>query len=119
MVAGLLALLAGCYEGDTTGPIVCTDQFVYGLTVTVRDQSTGAGRADNATLTLREGTYEEVVTEAWDGTTMVGAGERPGTYTVTVEHPGYATWTRSGVVITADECHVIPVSLTAELVPIP
>ena len=115
----VLASLAACYEGDPSGPIFCTDQFVYGLTVTVRDQSTTLPRADDATLTLREGAYEEIVTDSWDGTTLSGAGERPGTYSVTVEHAGYQTWTRTGVVITADECHVIPVSLTAELIPIP
>lgn len=114
-----LAFMVGCYGGDPSGPIVCTDQFVYGLTVTVRDQVTTVPKADDATMTLREGAYEEVVTDSWDGTSLSGAGERAGTYSVTVEHVGYESWTRSGVVITADECHVIPVSLTAELIPVP
>ena len=119
LLCGVLAILVGCYEGDTTEPIFCTDQFVYGLTVTVRDQSSGTPIAEDATLTLREGAYEEVVTDSWDGSSLSGAGERAGTYTVTVEHAGYETWTRAGVVITADECHVIPVSLTAELIATP
>jgi len=114
-----LTLMVGCYGGGPSEPIVCTDQFVYGLTVAVRDQVTTLPKADDATLTLREGAYEEIVTDSWDGTTLSGAGERAGTYSVTVEHAGYESWTRAGVEITADECHVIPVSLTAELIPVP
>ena len=117
--SGLLVLLAGCYQGGTLEPVLCTQQFVFGLTVTVVDQSTSAPVANEATMTLRDGTYEEVVTDSWDGSTLSGAGERPGTYTITIEHPAYTTWTRAGVTISADECHVIPVALTAELVPLP
>ena len=115
----VLVSSAACYEGDPSGPIACTAQFVFGLTVTVRDQSTTLPKAEDATLTLREGAYVEVVMDSWDGTTLVGAGERPGTYAVTVEHPGYEVWTRAGVEITEDECHVIPVSITADLIPVP
>ncbi|MGB1658208.1 MAG: carboxypeptidase-like regulatory domain-containing protein [Longimicrobiales bacterium] len=117
--SGLLVLLAGCYQGGTVEPVLCTKQFVYGLTVTVVDQSTSNPIAAAATMTLRDGSYEEVVTDSWDGSTLSGAGERPGTYTITIDHPGYETWTRVGVEISADECHVIPVTLTAELTPLP
>ena len=102
---GLLVLLAGCYQGGTVEPVLCTKQFVYGLTVTVVDQSTSNPIAAAATMTLRDGSYEEVVTDSWDGSTLSGAG--------------YETWTRVGVEISADECHVIPVTLTAELTPLP
>lgn len=116
---GVLVSVTACYEGDPWGPIACTSQFVFGLTVTVRDQSSTLPKAEDATLTLREGAYVEVVTDSWDGTTLKGAGERSGTYAVTVEHPGYEAWTRAGVEITEDECHVIPVSITADLIPVP
>ena len=115
----LLVLLSGCYQSGTVEPIVCTAQFVFGLTVTVVDQSNGDPIADDATMTIRQGSYEEVVTDSWDGSTMSGAGERPGTYTITIEHPGYETWTQTGIEITADDCHVIPVLITAQLVPLP
>ena len=119
VMSAMLLMLLGCRTVGIGEPIVCTEQFVYGLNVTVLDQSTGAAIAADATMTLQQGTYEEVVTDSWDGTTLSGAGERPGIYAVTVEHPGYQTWTLAGVVVTADECHVIPVSLTAALVPNP
>jgi hypothetical protein len=51
------------------------------------------------------------------GSDLVGAGERAGTYAVTVTATGYAEWTTSGVVVTADECHVIPVRLEPRLQP--
>ena len=43
------------------------------------------------------------------------AYERRGTYTVSVSANGYATWTRSGVLVTGDQCHVATVPLTARL----
>ena len=50
---------------------------------------------------------------------MVGAGERPGTYDITITKDGFMTWTAENVTVTADECHVIPVSLDANLIPVP
>ena len=119
VMGAMLVMLMGCYTGGIAEPIACTAQFVYGLNVTVLDQSTAAAIAADATMTLREDAHEEVVTDSWDGATLSGAGERPGIYAVTVDHPGYQTWNMAGVVVTADDCHVIPVSLTAELVPNP
>lgn len=50
---------------------------------------------------------------------LMSAGERPGTYTVTVSKPGFRDWQRAGIVVTADECHVHPVELSARLQPSP
>ncbi len=70
----VLVSVTACYEGDPWGPIACTSQFVFGLTVTVRDQSSTLPKAEDATLTLREGAYVEVVTDSWDGTTLERRG---------------------------------------------
>ncbi len=117
----LMTLLtsAGCLAGNTIEPVMCTKEFVYGLHTTIRDAATSQAIAKESILTLQDGNYEEVVTNSWDGLTLVGAGERPGTYTVTVEHPDYLTWSVSGLEVTADECHVIPVSLAIGLTPVP
>ena len=40
----------------------------------------------------------------------VGAGERAGTYTLTVEAEGFEPVTIEDIVVEADECHVIGVS---------
>ena len=110
-----LLTLAGCLAENAIEPVMCTKEFVYGLHTTIRDAATNQAIAQEAILTLQDGSYEEVVTDSWDGLTLVGAGERPGTYTVTVERSAYLTWSVSGLEITADECHVIPVSLAIRL----
>jgi hypothetical protein len=52
--------------------------------------------------------------EVW-GNALVGAGERAGLYELTIMADGYVTWTQSALEVTADECHVDPVSLEALL----
>lgn len=120
-IVGIVALAVASLTGCETviDPIACTEIFAYGLSVEVVDSITGAPRATGATLTLTEGSYVESTTESFDGRTMLGAGERAGTYGVVVERPDYMTWTAAPVVIGADECHVIPVSLRAQLQPTP
>ena len=107
-----LAFSVGCAD---QGPIICTAQFVYGISVDVVDSGSGAPLADSATMTLRDGDYVESTTLSSDGLTMAGAGERAGNYTVIVARPSYHNWVRTEIVVTADECHVIPVKLRAEL----
>ena len=117
---GIVACAAlGLVSCDAVEPLACTDQFVYGLAVEVVDATNGVGLAASATLTLRDGDFLQTSTESFDGLTLLGAGERAGTYEVTVSHPGYADWMRSSIEVTADECHVIPVTLRAELVALP
>lgn len=50
-----------------------------------------------------------------DNQPLVGAGEREGTYTVTVRKAGFIDWERTNVVVTADGCHVRPVAVTGRL----
>lgn len=116
LVLGAVSL-AAC--GETLEPIACTEQFVYGLNVTVVDALTGAQRAEGSTLTLREGSWEEVVTEVFGNNTLSAAGERAGTYVVTVTRDGYQSWIETEVTVNEDECHVIPVALLAQLQPVP
>jgi hypothetical protein len=44
-----------------------------------------------------------------------GAVERSGTYDLSVSAPGYQTMDVTGVVVTHDQCHVIPRSVTITL----
>lgn len=105
-------MAAGCC-GTFDGPI-CTMQFVYGLTVQVTDEN--GDPVVGATLTLTEAEYVEVVPGPpgsgveLEGGTYLGAGERAGTYTLTVESPGFEPVTIENIVIEADECHVISVT---------
>lgn len=112
---GALAM-GGC---DVLSPQFCTTDFRWGIEVRIFDADTGAPLADSATLTLRDGSWTEVVdAPVWvpSDELLMGAGERGGTYDVTVERPRYQAWSRSGVRVEEDECHVIPVALDAPLV---
>jgi len=101
-----LLLLCGCPLVLPPWNIICTTQFVYGLTVAVMDEQDEP--VAGAVLTLRDGAYTEQMTEREPGL-YIGAGERPGVYTLTVEALGFASSTVENIVITADLCHVIPV----------
>lgn len=111
------ALLTGCGD-DSTGPILCTQEFRYGISIQVRDGATGEGAAIGAEGAITEGDYSEILMVFGDDT-MLGAGEREGTYDIRITKPGFADWMASQVTVTADECHVQTVLLEANLVPIP
>ena len=106
--------LAGCLTDDG-GDVVCTEIFVSGVNATVTNADTG-GVIEGVTLTLTEGDYTETMMELSPGN-YAGAGERAGTYTLTVEAEGFETQTIEDIVVDADECHVIPVSETVGLTP--
>jgi len=42
-----------------------------------------------------------------DNNSFTGAGERAGTYTLTVVSPNYQTFTSEPITVLADQCHVI------------
>ena len=71
-----------------------------------------------ATLTLSEGAYQEILEEWYPGE-YAGAGERAGTYALTVVANGFETVTVDEIVVDADECHVIGVSNQIALQSIP
>jgi hypothetical protein len=113
----LLGLVSACRRPTSPGPI-CTMIFVYGLAVEIRDAVTGAGIAAGAVAVAREGSYSETLEHGpVDSVSVHGAGERAGTYTITVSRPGYVAWTSPPIKVTADQCHVQPVLVKARLAP--
>ena len=119
----LMSMLAsGVTCVATSRDTVCTSDFRYGLNVTVTDSLTGSP-PNEAVLIARSGSFIDSVGPmhpALPGNgpqilVLSAAGEREGVYSVAVRSTGYLTWTRSGVVVTEDECHVRPVSLNARL----
>ena len=110
-VALALALAAaGCDEGSLS-PIVCTEQFVYGLQIEVREADAGAPAAQGAVATVTDGDYVEVVAGPVSGrpdALFIGAaGERAGTYDIEVARDGFEIWDTTGVVVDEDICHVL------------
>lgn len=110
--AVLLALTA-C--NGTTAPRACTLEARAGINLTVVDSTTGQP-ISNASATAREGAFQETLQPS-PSHELFGLFERKGTYDVVVSAPDYQTWRAENVIVDADECHVIPVRLTARLAP--
>jgi hypothetical protein len=121
-VVGCLAVvgaLTACTELPQTAaePTVapsCTMNEVAGIVLFIVDSTDGPFRGPVAT-TLRDGAFSQTI--AFPATYGLDhrylAYERPGTYSITLEAPGYKTWRRDNVVVTSERCHVKPVSVTA------
>ena len=111
------ALLGAC--SDRAAPCPPT-ALVAAVDVEIRAAATGAPLAAAARGAIRGGAYlDSLVPGRSVGGTLISrrAGfQRPGTYTVTVVVPGYATWEQAGVVAHEGSCTVEPVSLQAALV---
>ena len=88
--------LAGCFPIDG---IVCTANFVYGMNVTVT--AADGTPITGATLTLVENDYQETMQALGDMSpgVYIGAGERGGTYTLSIEADGFETATIDGIFV--------------------
>ncbi|MFM2212945.1 MAG: hypothetical protein RL427_208 [Bacteroidota bacterium] len=108
-------LAAGC-DNNAQNQTVCTDQYVYGLNIIVLDATTGNPIFQDIEVKAVDGTYQEIL-QLVPGLeyAFAGAGERIGTYTITVTKEGFQTYTSGPITVTRDDCHVIPQSLTVNL----
>jgi len=117
IVGWLLASLAipGCQPPLTPQ---CTASNDPGVRVTVLTGTFGRAVTD-ATLTLRDGDYTEVMQLiSPELGQYVGAFERPGTYTLTVEKFNYETQVIENIVVGGDPCHIEPVQLEVLVFPV-
>jgi hypothetical protein len=116
LIVPAAAILGASGCGILNG-LVCTTEFVYGLNVRVTDVETDEV-ISGATVTITEGEHVEELQELeLDPGIYRGAGERAGTYQVTVTAEGYAPRTIENVVVEEDECHVIPENGAVEMTP--
>lgn len=105
--ATLCATIAAC--GSAT--VACTDELRSVLQVDVIDSVTGKPAAAGSTVLLR-GTKQDSITVPSSPDTVRTAHVwfedvvKAGTYSVTVLKSGYLGWTRNGIQVTADACHV-------------
>jgi hypothetical protein len=113
----------GCSGSSVSASPVCTLELRPAVMVYVKDSLTNTGVASGASLVVREGSFKDSVAAPnarpdLNDLVLGAAGERAGTYQVTVSKPGYATWMQSNVRVTKNECHVNTVKLTALLQPV-
>ncbi len=104
-----MTFLTTCIE-DNNG-IICIEQFVYGLNVTVKNADTNAIITEGITVIAREGSYEEELMNTVGSDSFIGAGERAGSYIIEITSNDYQTYTSDIIVVNEDECHVIPQAL--------
>lgn len=119
----LLTTLVLAASGCDALPLACTAEARAAVSVEIRDSATSAPLADGTIAAVTEGPYTDTLTLCgWSGSvglTRCGAWERAGTYAVQVTRPGYQPWSRTGVSVTRDACHVRGVALQALLQPAP
>ncbi len=126
LVRQLLPLLIAATVAEAcTSPsgLICTTEYRFGLAITVVDSVTASPPA-TAILIARSGTFVDSVgpiapylvdVNAAPVLILYSAGERAGTYDVTVRAPGYKDWTRSGINVSRDVCHVRLTAITARV----
>ena len=114
-----LACRPAAPERDTTASkpsVMCTMQAVAALNGDAVDSATGAPATKGTSIVARSESYADSTNGPAPSDQSVGlAFEKAGTYTVTVTKPGYEPWSKSGIVVGRDECHVLPVRVTARL----
>jgi hypothetical protein len=108
--------VTGCSGTDPfNAGLACTAQLVPGITVTTLDAATGKPVTTRGTVVAQDGSYSDTAKVVSIPPNYALAYERAGTYTVTVEAPGYLPFRLDGVAVSKDECHVQTVSVTALL----
>lgn len=115
LVVALLAPALGCAAITER---VCTADFRFGISLSVRDSITRAPIGRGSLITLQSGAAVDTVkeTSTFDGPYGL-AGERAGVFAITIDKAGYRRWSRTGVQVTAGECHVNGVAVEALLQP--
>ena len=113
----VVSFLSAC-GSDITPVGYCTAAMSLAVVVTVRDSVSRQGAADGAIGTLVGEGVDDTLRNV-DSLTILG-GDSLGTYVVTIDRPGYLTWTKSNVQVTKKgSCgNVIPVMLDANLQPV-
>ena len=119
----LMAIFVVCISGcSDPASVVCTRDEIPGLAITVLDSASSEFvHAEGILVTATDGAFSDSVVvsliRSLDNFPIPLAWERAGTYTVTVQAPGYREWSQSNVRVAEapDGCHVVPVNLTARL----
>ena len=102
----------------TSEEIFCTEEAKAGLnvSVTLAESSSNIPISEDVTVVATDGNYSETLSfYNPQNPVFSGAYERAGTYIITVTKPGRQTYISQPIVITRDECHVIPKNITVLL----
>ena len=114
----IVAISCNNDDNANNGETNCTEQFVYGLHVSVKNAVTNETLREGVLVKATDGSYVETLQTEDNGSgVFVGAGERAGSYILTVSKDGYENFTSEVITLKRDECHVISKEVTVELQP--
>jgi hypothetical protein len=113
----LFLILNQCGDNNDD-QVFCTEQYVYGLNVTLKDANTNTIISENITIVAKDESYEETLMNIDGMDSFFGAGERSGNYIIEVTSNSYQTYTSEIIRVDEDICHVIPESIEIILQPI-
>jgi hypothetical protein len=122
LLACIALLAATACSGSTPTGVACTEIFVYGIAIKVQNAATGAPITDSAAVRVTDGSYVESYNylgqpdQPANGV-VSAAGERAGTYAISIRKNGFAPYDTAGIKVTRNVCHVNPVQVIAKLQP--
>lgn len=124
LVLMTISFLVACSDDDKA--LICTTEYVFGITVNLYDSVSGepVSRCETS-YQIVDGQYLEDDNDNFSNdtcetsTSIYAAGERAGTYDITITKTGYETWDTNDLIVNEDECHVNTVTVDAFLVPNP
>ncbi len=112
-------------HAQTSVPPACLPVILHGLFVTVLDFQTGENISCQSIAIITDGEYIENISLPPQSTqstqcysSLVGAFGRSGTYNLSISAPGYADFSKSGIVLTSDRCGVVTLKIEVALQPI-
>ncbi len=120
-VAACFGVFPGCSadSGIRSPGRPCTANWVPGISIRVVDAETDEPAACGTSSIVTAAGYSAALDdycEAYPRSPWLqGAWERRGVYRVSLQKPGYQTWTSEEIVVTGDECHVHTIELEARL----
>lgn len=114
-----LSLLAGACGQSATGVTSpnCGNVGVPAITLVALDDRSRQPITRRALVIARDGPYTDTAGSGGTPPLYGMAYNRPGTYTVTAQLPGYESWRVDGVVAHQGQCNVSTVPLAAWMVP--
>ena len=123
LAGSAVVVLAACSPAS----ISCPQIPAPAILLEVRESGTGNPAANGAKGVVEDGAYiDSLKVVGWSGPPapetellMAAAFDRPGTYSIRLEKPGYQTWVRAGVVVGTDDCGTQQAQIVTQLVPIP
>ena len=114
----IVITLLAC-NSDDSNPQYCTEEYVYGLSITIRDAVDNTIITDGLTVKASDGFYEEELMRIENSNNFFGAGEREGTYIIEITSTNYQDFTSDPILVTRtdDDCHVITEMIEFQVTP--